>query len=113
MAHKVVVVVPLPAERTMALLVQAATALHHQVLSVDAAQRRAEIGVDFDFRSFATFRILAEAVERSESETTLRLAIRPGSRLTPWTGFRQSQRVGWRLVGKMQEILDPERYHSS
>jgi hypothetical protein len=112
MAQTIDVTVPLSAAQTMALLLRAAEALRHYVVAFDPLRNRAEINVDFDFRSFATYRIEAAAAERCATETALRLVIRPKSRLTPWTGFRQSHRIGWRLVGKMEEILDPERYRS-
>jgi hypothetical protein len=108
----IVVVVPLTPDQTMTLLLQAAEALQHQVVQFDAVTRRSEIHVDFDFRAFATFRVHAQASAHSATETELRLQTRAGSRLMPWTGFRQSHRVGWRIVGKMQEILDPERYRA-
>jgi hypothetical protein len=112
MPHEIVVTVPLTPEQTMTLLRRAAEALHHSVVRFDAEAHRCDIRVDFDFRSFATFSVHAEATARSATETELRLETRPGARLTPWTGFNQSPRVGWRIIGKMQELLDPQRYRN-
>ena len=110
MAREIVVSVPLGRRETITLLLQAAEALQHQVVRFDTDQGSAELRVDFSLRAMATFRVHAEAREVASGETTLRLLLRPASRLSPWTGFGQSERIGWRLIGKMQEIMDPSRY---
>lgn len=110
MAREVAVTVPLPQRQTITLLLQAAEALQHQVVHFDEHGGRAEISVDFSFRSLATFRVHAEAEGMSPDATRLRLLIDPAFKLGGWTGVGQSERVGWQLIGKMQQILDPERY---
>jgi hypothetical protein len=36
--------------------------------------------------------------------------VRPGFKLLPWTGVGQSESVAWQIIGKMEELHDPERY---
>ncbi|MGH2584590.1 MAG: hypothetical protein ACRDJE_06720 [Dehalococcoidia bacterium] len=110
MAREIVAVVPLSHTQTMSLLLQAAEALQHQVVRFDADQGDAMILVDFTLRALATFRVQAEAQVLSTDETRLRLIVRPAFRLTIFTGVGQSERIGWELIGRMQQILNPTRY---
>ena len=112
MAREIEVVVPLPREQTLTLLLQAAEALQHRVVQFGAEQGRAEIHVDFSLRALSTFRVHAEARPHGDSETQLRLAVSPSFKLGVFTGVGQSQHVGWQLIGKMQEIMDPQRYEA-
>jgi hypothetical protein len=107
---QVVVTVPLSHAQTMTLLLQAAESLQHQVVRFDAERGRFETRADFSLGTLSTFRIHAEATEQAPDRTLLRLRIATGFRLTPWTGYGESERVGWQLIGKMQQLLDPERY---
>ena len=110
MAREIVVVVPLSYEQTMALLLQAAEALQHRVVQFEVERGTAVIHADFSLRALSTFRVHAEARPQTETDTELRLAIGPGFKLGAFTGVGQSERVGWKLIGKMQEIMDPKRY---
>ena len=110
MADEIELYVPLTPAQTMSLLLQAAEVLQHRVLDFQAERGTAVLHVDFSLRALSTFRIQSEARSHAESETHLRLVVRPAFKLALWTGVGQSQRVGWQLVGKMQEILDPTRY---
>lgn len=110
MAREIEVSVPLSREQTMALLLQAAEALQHRVVRFDAYGGAAELQVDFSLRALSTFRVHATAVEQSPAETRLRVLVRPAFKLGGFTGVGQSQRIGWQLIGKMQEIMDPARY---
>ena len=110
MAVEIAFTVPLPPEEAMALLLRAAEALQHHVVRADVTRGVFELHDDFSLRALSTFRIHAQAQEMAAGQTSMRLRIRPAFRLTPWAGYGQSERVGWRLVGKMQEILDPKRY---
>jgi len=110
MAREIVAVVPLSHVQTMSLLLQAAEALQHQVVRFDAEQGNAMILVDFTLRALATFRVQAEARALSPDETQLRLIVRPAFRLAIFTGVGQSEHVGWELIGRMQQILNPTRY---
>ena len=110
MPYEIDLYVPMANTQTMALLLRAAEALQHRVIDVQAEQGTAVIHADFSLRALSTFHIHAEARPHAEGETHLRLVVRPGFKLALWTGVGQSQRVGWQLVGKMQEILDPTRY---
>ncbi len=110
MAREISVVVPLAHAQTVELLLEAAEALQHRVVRFDAEEGRALLNVDFSLRALSTFRVHAEARALPSGETLLRLEVRPAFKLGGFTGAGQSERIGWRLVGKMQEILDPERY---
>ena len=112
MARVIEVVVPLSREQTLTLLLQAAEALQHRVVQFGAEQGRAEIHADFSLRALSTFRVHAEAWAEADSETRLRLAISPSFKLGVFTGVGQSEHVGWQLIGKMQEIMDPRRYEA-
>jgi hypothetical protein len=112
MAREIEVVVPLPRDQALTLLLQAAETLQHRVVHFEAAEGRAEIHVDFSLRALSTFRVHAEAHAHGNSETRLRLTVSPSFKLGIFTGVGQSQHVGWQLVGKMQEIMDPERYEA-
>jgi hypothetical protein len=110
MAREIVVLVPLPHDQTMALLLQAAEVLQHRVVRFEAEHGTAEIHVDFSLRALSTFRVHAESRVQTEDDTELRLVINPSFKLGVFTGVGQSERVGWELIGKMQEIMDPKRY---
>jgi len=110
MPGEIIVFVPLAQDQAITLLLQAAEALQHQVVTFDIGLGRAEIHADFSLRALATFRIHAQATRHEPARTRLQLKVRPASRLSPWTGTGQSERVAWQLVGKMQEITDPTRY---
>ena len=112
MTREVVVVVPLPHHPTMALLLQAAEALQHRVVTFDAEHGVAEIRVDFSLGALSTFAVHAEAQAQGEGETRLRLVVRPSFRLGFFTGVGQSERVAWQLVGKMQHIMNPKQYEA-
>lgn len=112
MARDIEVRVPLSHEQTMTLLLQAAEMLQHRVVRFDVHAGSAEMQVDFSLRALSTFRVHAEAVEESPLETRLRLLVRPAFKLSGFTGAGQSQRIGWQLIGKMQEIIDPARYRA-
>jgi hypothetical protein len=110
MARTIEVHVPLSFDQTMTLLLQAAEALQHQVVHFDAQLGAAVIRADFSLRALSTFNVHAEARPLSTDETLLRLSVSPGFKLGAFTGIGQSQRIGWQLVGKMQQIVDPGRY---
>lgn len=112
MARDIDVLVPLSRGQTLTLLLQAAEALQHRVVRFDAHEGEAEMQVDFSLRALSTFRVHAEAAEQTPAETRLRLLVRPAFKLSGFTGAGQSQRIGWRLIGKMQEIFDPVRYRA-
>jgi hypothetical protein len=110
MAREITVAVPLSQQQTMTLLLQAAESLQHQIVEFDAHLGQAVMRVDFSLRALSTFRVHAETSAQSADETDLRLIVQPGFKLGMFTGVGQSERVGWQLIGKMQEILDPVRY---
>ncbi len=110
MTREIVLSVPLTPRGTITLLLQAAEALQHQLVHFDADGGRAELRADFSLQAMSTFRVHAEARAAGSEETVLRLLVRPAFRLGLWTGAGQSQRIAWRLIGKMQEIMDPARY---
>src|SRR5262249_41778043 len=110
MTREIVVFVPLAPPDTVRLLVSAAEALQHRVVAHDIVAGRCEIHAPFQLRAPATFHVHAHATASDDGRTRLHLRIRPGYRLTPWTGIGQSERMGWELVGRMQQILDPDRY---
>ena len=112
MAREVVVSVPLSHHQTMSLLLQAAEALQHRVVTFDAEHGDADIHVDFSLSSLATFHVHAEGRALGESETRLRLVVRPRFRLAFFTGVGESERIAWALVGKMQQILNPKQYEA-
>ena len=112
MTREVVVVVPLPHHPTMALLLQAAEALQHRVVTFDAEHGVAEIRVDFSLGALSTFTVHAEGSAHGESDTRLRLVVRPGFRLGFFTGVGQSERIAWQLIGKMQHIMNPKQYEA-
>ena len=107
---QIVATVPLSHAQTMTLLLQAAESLQHQVVRFDAERGHFETRADFSLGALSTFRVHAEAIEQAPDRTLLRLRIGTGFRLTPWTGIGDCEHVGWQLIGKMQQILDPERY---
>jgi hypothetical protein len=110
MTRNIVVFVPLAPSETMTLLMSAAAALQHRVVAHDLVAGECEIHADFSLRALATFHVHAHATLGDDGRTRLHLRIRPGHRIVPWTGVGQSERTGWELVGKMQQLLDPERY---
>jgi hypothetical protein len=112
MARAIVVRVPLPPDAALALLLRAAETLQHQVVHADVAQGRAELRADFSLRAMSTFHVHAEAAPLEGGATRLSLRVRSGFKLLAWTGVGQSERIGWRLIGKMQELYDPERYQA-
>ena len=113
MPRPIVVTVPLSHAQTMSLLLQAAESLQHQVVRFDAERGHCETRADFSLGNLSTFRILADAVEQAPDRTLLRVKVATGFRLTPWTGVGERERVGWQLIGRMQQILEPERYRSA
>lgn len=110
MTREIVVTVPLAHDQAMALLLRAAQSLQHRVIAFDAEHNRAEMRADFSLLALSTFRISAEATAVGDSETRLRLVVRPGFKLIGFTGTGQSERIGWQLIGTMEQLLDPARY---
>lgn len=110
MAREVAVVVPLDQAATLDLLGRAAAALDHPFTLTAAAAGAAEIRIDITFRTLSTFRVSARATSLPDGFTALRLTVRPDLKLLGFTGAGQSERAAWQIVGKMQELLDPERY---
>lgn len=101
--------VPLPPETTLALFRRASEALQHHIRAYDLEAGRCSVTADFSLRALAAFRLEAQVIPAGAG-TTLTIVSRAGQRLIPWTGSGQSQRIAWQIVGKMQELLDPDRY---
>jgi hypothetical protein len=110
-AREVAVVVPLDQAATLDLLGRAAAALDHQFTLTDITTGTAEIRIDITFRTLSTFRVSALTTGLPDGFTALRLTVRPDLKLIGFTGAGQSERAAWQIVGKMQELLDPERYN--